>query len=173
MLSIRRLYGRVVAQSKKGTFMSVQQSNLETVQAGLAQVAAELAIAEAALSAVALSAALDPAKQPEYDAALASLNALRSRRSLLQEAIGAAEAAEAARVDERSEKERRSKAKAFAAHLGNYSKHVAELAALAEQQQVAFSKAPKPRNPPRRSCQILYAGALSLFPRTSSVTFWP
>jgi hypothetical protein len=155
MMGIRRLYGRVIGnEPRTGKFMAETQSNLETVQAGLAQVAVEIGTAEAAISAVALAAALDPAKQPEYDAALARLMVLRSRRSLLQEAIAAAEAAEAARVDERSDRERRAQARAEAAHLGNLQKRVARMAALQQEMQVEFS-----------ACMSAATSAVSLWPR--------
>jgi hypothetical protein len=86
------------ANAAKGYFRPKAQVNLETVTAKLQAVEAEIATAEAELSKVSLAAVL--ADDQTGFQAVSSLNELRTRRELLQHALGAATAAENARLNE-------------------------------------------------------------------------
>jgi hypothetical protein len=143
MAERRRLFGRVVAQASTGVFLSVVQTQLESVKAQLAEVETQVSEAKAQYRLAALDAALDPEKQAAADEAIASLDALHRRRSMLQEALVLAEEREATRIDERDRKDILARQRAMAAHLASLVKEIQRVSDYADNLHHAFGKAAK------------------------------
>jgi hypothetical protein len=123
--------------------MSQPEANLKTVTEALEALDREIADADAEVRRHSLDAALNPDGEAAAKAKAAVLHVgeLHQRRTVLAAALAEAERLEAERETAKIDKERKAKSRAFAAHLGAFQKHVAEIAELQQQQQAAFARA--------------------------------
>ena len=137
---IRRVFGRVVGQSEKGVFMSIEQTQLQTVRAKLAQAELDVIAARQQLATAAFEAAISD-DQGKAEGAQLRLDQATSHRDRLLIALTVAEAAEQERLARRGTKEDKARRRATAAHLASLTGHVAKLADLSQQMQVVYDAA--------------------------------
>jgi hypothetical protein len=141
----RRLFGRVVAQAPSGVFLSVVQTQLQSVKDALAEVAKEIEAAEQARHDDLLEASLNPQSEAaaKVDAADVALAGFYAKRSRLQEGLTIAEQAETNRISERDARDLAAKQRAMAAHLGSLVKEIQRVSDCADNLHHTFAKAAK------------------------------
>src|SRR3954447_24145833 len=114
-------------------------SDAERVRAKLATVEREIEQAEAGLRQVSLTAALSDDPDAGYDA-IARLNALRSKRELLSNALQAAEQAERDATAALHAREWQARRRALSQHLGRLERDASDVSAALRASQEAQNR---------------------------------